>query len=233
MCIDLGAGSVAYPPVPLDESSKDTGKALALGDGLRYFASVGENWTQRECNMDQPSSIIFNLIGDPETGLALLAKCPGEETPERQFWRLQFTNWRDCLAGDTLAVSRAVIDCALFNRSPPFWLQKASVTLGMQCMSDAEKRARRAINKHWHCWKAVKLVRGRHPNDPRNFKTMVQGDAVWAEAAKLMADIDTEVDAETMRKSYQLIERAGGSQVTLPSYKREVAKRDRHRKKKF
>jgi len=43
MCIDLGAGSVAYPPVPLDESSKDTGKALALGDGLRYFASVGEN----------------------------------------------------------------------------------------------------------------------------------------------------------------------------------------------
>jgi len=183
--------------------------------------------------MDQPSSIIFNLIGDPETGLALLAKCPGEETPERQFWRLQFTNWRDCLAGDTLAVSRAVIDCALFNRSPPFWLQKASVTLGMQCMSDAEKRARRAINKHWHCWKAVKLVRGRHPNDPRNFKTMVQGDAVWAEAAKLMADIDTEVDAETMRKSYQLIERAGGSQVTLPSYKREVAKRDRHRKKKF
>ena len=100
-------------------------------------------------------------------------------------------------------------------------------------MSDAEKRARRAINKHWHCWKAVKLVRGRHPNDPRNFKTMVQGDAVWAEAAKLMADIDTEVDAETMRKSYQLIERAGGSQVTLPSYKREVAKRDRHRKKKF
>src|SRR5262249_26032043 len=53
----------------------------------------------------------------------MLAKCPAE-TPEqkraRQFWQLQFTDWRDLLAGDTLAVSRAVIDCALFNRSPPF-----------------------------------------------------------------------------------------------------------------
>src|SRR5215472_6868613 len=34
------------PPIPL-ESSEDTGKALALGDGLRYFASIGENWTQQ------------------------------------------------------------------------------------------------------------------------------------------------------------------------------------------
>src|SRR5262249_61816949 len=32
------------PPIPL-ESSEDTGKALALGDGLRYFVSVGKNWT--------------------------------------------------------------------------------------------------------------------------------------------------------------------------------------------
>src|SRR5262249_21342096 len=32
------------PPIPL-ESSEDTGKALALGDDLRYFASVRKNWT--------------------------------------------------------------------------------------------------------------------------------------------------------------------------------------------
>jgi hypothetical protein len=187
--------------------------------------------------MDQPSSIIFNLIGDPETGLALLAKCPAAETPEqereRQFWRLQFMDWRDWRAGDVLAISRALTDCSLLNRPPPFWLLKASVSLGQQCMSDGEKRSRRDMNKHWHRWKAVKLVRGRHPNDPRNFTRKVQGDAVWEEAAKLVADMDAEANAETVKKSYALIRRAGGVQVTLPSYKREVAKRDRHRKKKF
>src|SRR5262245_28985490 len=179
----------------------------------------------------------FNLVPDPETGLALLAKCPAAKTPEeeqeRQFWRLQFMSWRDCLAGDVLAVSRALIDCSLFNSSPPFWLQKASVARDMQCMSDGEERARRDMNIHWHRWKAVKLVRGRHPKDPRNFTREVEGDAVWEKAAKLLADTDGGVNAETVRKSYQLIERAGGAQITLPSYKREVAKRDRHRKKKF
>jgi hypothetical protein len=192
--------------------------------------------------MDQPTSselnLIpdFNLVPDPETGLALLAKCPAAETPEQeqeyQFWRLQFTNWWDCLAGDTLAVSRAVIDCALFNRSPPFWLQKASVARDMQCMSDGEKRSRRYMNKHWHRWKAGKLVRGRHPNDPRNFTPgKVQGDAVWAEAAKLAADKDGEPDVETVKKSYALIRRAGGAQVTLPSYRREMKAHGRRRKK--
>jgi|SRR5215831_149198 len=199
-------------------------------------ASVRENWTQRECNMDLPSSSELNLIGDPETGLALLAKCSAAKTPEqereRQFWQLQFTDWRDWLAGDVLAVARGVTDCSLFNRAPPFWLLKASFSLGMQSMSDAEKRERGDIQKHWHRWKAVKLVRGRHPNDPRNFKRKVHGDAVWEEAVKLVPDTDSEVRPETVRKSYALIRRAGGTQVTLPSYKREVEKRDRRRKEK-
>src|SRR5215475_7986982 len=165
--------------------------------------------------MGQPSSDELNLIEDPETGLALLAKCPAAETSEekreRQFWQLQFVAWRDWRAGDTLAVSRAVIDCALFIRSPPFWLQKASVSLGMQCMSDGEKRSRRDMNEHFLRWKAVKLVRGQHPKDPRNFKRKVHPDDVWEEAAKLVAGTDPEVRPGTVRTSYALIRRAGGS----------------------
>jgi len=177
------------------------------------------------------------MIGDPEIGLALLAKCPAAETPEqeraRQFWQLQFTHWRDLLAGDVLAVGRAITDCSLFNRSPPFWLQKASTLLGYQCMSDGEKRSRRDMNKHWHRWKAVKLVQGRHKKDPRNFTPgKVKGDAVWAEAAKLVADKNGEPDVETVKKSYALIKRAGGAQVTLPSYRRAVEERDRPRRRK-
>ena len=70
-------------------------------------------------------------------------------------------------------------------------------------------------------------MRGRHPGDPRNYKRKVRGDAVWAEAAKLVAGTDAEASAETVRKSHALIRRAGGAQVTLPSYRREVEKRDR------
>ena len=210
--------------------------ALALRDDLRYFVPLREKWTRCECNMDLPSSSELNLIGDPETGLALLAKCSAAKTPEqeqeRQFWQLQFTDWRDWLAGDVLAVARGVTDCSLFNRPPPFWLLKANVSLCMQSMSDADKRSRRDIQKHWLRWKAVKLVLGRHPNDPRNYKRKVQGDAVWEEAAKLVADTDPEVQADTVKKSYALIRHAGGTQVTLPSYRREVEERDRPRRRK-
>jgi hypothetical protein len=173
------------------------------------------------------------MIQDPETGLALLSKCAAAETPEqaqkRQFWQLQFTDWRDWLAGDVLAVPRGMTDCSLFKRPPPFWLLKAGLLLAMQRMTDDEKRARCTMNKHWLRWKAVKLVRGRHPNDPRNFKKKVHGDAVYEEAAKLVADTDPGVSPETVRKSYALIRRAGGTQTTLPSYKREVEMRDRPR----
>jgi hypothetical protein len=204
---------------------------------LCWFAPVRKKLAQHECNMGQPPSIIFDLIQDPETGLALLAKRSGKQTPEqereRQFWQLQFTNLRDWQQGDVLAVSRAMTDCSIFNRPPPFWLLKANSDLCVQHMTDAEKRARGDMNTHWLRWKAVKLVRGRHPNDPRNFKRgVVRGEAVWEEAAKLLAGTNAECDEETVRKSYALIRRAGGTHVTLPSYKREVKARDRRRKKK-
>ena len=65
-------------------------------------------------------------------------------------------------------------------------------------------------------------MRGRRPGDPRNYKKKVHGDAVWEEAAKLVADTDAEASAETVRKSHALIRRAGGALVTLPNYRREV-----------
>jgi hypothetical protein len=214
------------------------GKAFALGGGLhnsvlvfrvsRPLEKIGRSnmnttWTELGWSLD--------LIQDPETGLALLAKRPEGETPEqeqeRQFWQLQFHAMRDWRAGDVQAVGRALIGCSL-----PFWLLKASLSLCEQCMSDDEKRARGDINKHYLRWRAVQLVRGRHPNDPRNFKRKVRGDRVWAEAAKLVADMGVKVSAETVKKSYALIKRAGGAQVTLPSYRRELEKRDWRRKEK-
>ena len=144
--------------------------------------------------MGWPSHNEFDLIQDPETGLALLAKRSGEETPEqereRQFWQLLFTDLRDWRAGDVWAVSRALVDCMLFNRPPPLLLLEAVNELCTRRMSDAEKRAHGDMMKHFLRWKAVKLVCGRHPNDPRNYKKKVRGDAVWREAAKLVANTE-------------------------------------------
>ena len=70
------------------------------------------------------------------------------------------------------------------------------------------------------------------PHGQDNYKKKVRGDAIWREAAKILAGTDVEASAETVRKSYTLIKRAGGAQVTLPSYRREVEERDRRRKNK-
>jgi hypothetical protein len=186
--------------------------------------------------MGRPPSIKFDEIQDPETGLALLAKCPGEETPEQEnkrlFWQFQFVQWRDWRAGDVLAVSRALTCCSLFRRPPPRWLCDASHELCERNMSADEKRAYRDGAKHFLRWEAVELVRGRRPWDPRNYKRKMHGDAVWAAAAKLVAGTDAKGSAETVRKSYALVRRAGGALVTLQNYRREVEKRDRRRKEK-
>jgi hypothetical protein len=104
-------------------------------------------------------------------------------------------------------------------------------------MPDAEKRACDDLRKHVLRWQAEELVRGRHPNDPRNFKTIVQGDAVWGEAAKLVAGTDAEADAYTVRKSHALIRdamirRGNLMEVTVQSYKHAVETRDRPRQRK-
>ena len=183
----------------------------------------------------QPSSNELNLIQDPETGLALLAKCPSEETPgqalTRQFWQTQFTLWRDWRAGDVWAISHAVICCAFYKRPPPLWLCRASHELCERCLPADEKRARGAGMEHFLRWEAVELVRGRYTGHPRNYKEKVDGDAAWAEAAKLVAGTDAEAGPEAMRKSHALIRRAGGALATFPNYRREVEARERRRKK--
>ncbi|HEY5965355.1 MAG TPA: hypothetical protein VIU42_15170 [Xanthobacteraceae bacterium] len=185
--------------------------------------------------MDQPLPIQFDRIKDPETGLALLSKRSGEETPEqgrtRLFWQFQFMQWRDWRAGDVLAVARAIGCCSHLNRPPPRWLCKASVELCERSMSDDEKRAYGDLTKHLLRWQAAEQVRGRRPFDSHIYKKKVRGDAVWTEAAKMLAGTEIKRSPETMRQSHRLIRRAGGEQVTLPSYRRAVEERDRRRKK--
>jgi len=179
---------------------------------------------------------VCDHIEDPETGLALLSKRPGpgKETPEqalsRSFWQDQFTHYQRSQTGDVTAVYYALFGCALSGRPPPTWLCKAVGKLCEQCMSDHEKRTYGDLKKHIQRWEAVELVRGRLKGHPLNRKSQVLGDAVWAEAAKLVAGTDAEASAETVRKSHALIKAAGGHDVTLQTYRHEVEERDRYRK---
>jgi hypothetical protein len=180
--------------------------------------------------------IALDAIADPETGLALLAQRPDDETPEqsrlRLFWQFQFMQWRDWLAGDVLAFARAQFCCSYLHQGPPRWLRKASLELCERRMSDGDKRTYGDLTDHLLRYQAVQSVRGRRPWDARNTsKSKVRGDAVWKAAAKLLAGNGVKCSGETVRKSYTLIKRAGGERVTLPSYKRAVEERDRRRKK--
>jgi hypothetical protein len=184
------------------------------------------------CDMAAPQKpIALDAIADPETGLALLAKRPDEETPEqsrlRLFWQFQFLQWRDWRAGEVLAFARAMHCCSHFHQGPPRWLREAALELCERRMSDGDKRAYGDLINHLLRWEAVQLTRGRRPWDARNSKRKVRGDAVWEVAAKMLAGATS---AETVRKSYTLIKHAGGERVTLPSYKRAVVERDRRRK---
>lgn len=220
-------------------------RALALGDDLRYLASVegksdADMGQQLSIKSDRTLGRILDEAQDPETGLALLAKYPGpaEQTPEQNlnclFWHDQFTHWQNWLAGDMKAIWYALCSCTLSRRPPPTWLCKAVHKL---CMPDPEKRECNDLANHVRRWEAVELVRGRLPNDPRNYKKKVHGDVVWAEAAKLVADTDAEALADTVRKSHQLIEHAGIKHadtmtITVQNYRRAVKTRDRPRRRK-
>ena len=207
-------------------ASPHTGKGLVLFCvGSQSFASIrkiGRDMNTAWANLDPTFQ-----IRDPEAGLAWLVKCSDEEMPEqeRQFWQLQFACWQDWRDGDVQALGRALRDCWLFGVPTPYWLLEAHSSLYVQFMSEDDKRDWNNMIRHLRRWKAVKLVRGRHPNDPLNFKKKVRGDRVGTEAAKLVADMDPKVKAkaDTVLKSYALIERAGGAQVTLSSYRREAS----------
>jgi len=200
----------------------------------RFLEKIGRDVNATWTKLDQ----ILNEIQDPETGLALLAKRPEGATPEQAhhllFWQIQFMQWRDWLSGDVLAVGRATASCALSRKPVPFWLSRAINELCMQHMSPHEKAVYINMRKHSIRWEVAELEqRRRRRGDLRNRKKKTRGDTGWeAATVEKLAGTNAECGEETVKKSHQLIQRAGGAQVTLASYKRAVKARDQRRKKR-
>lgn len=177
---------------------------------------------------DKPTDL--DDIRDPEIGLALLAKGNGQpQAPEqnrtRLFWRFQFMQWKAWIAGDRLAICLALYACKVFSKPPPRWLLEASMDFAERGMTPGERREQGKLQEHLLRWEAVKLVRGQRPFDGRNRDNPSSWNDAWAEAAEMLAMKRAAVSADTVKASYALVQAAGGKDITLDSYRRELRRR--------
>jgi hypothetical protein len=130
---------------------------------------------------------------------------------------LSESRWR---AGDTIAITeavRALIRDLVRERGMEewWWLADAVEQLVDRRMPDDEKRARREFEGHLYRWEAVTELH------ERRFELLERGDDRGMSLEKCFDAVSEMMgnSYDTVRKSYQLIQNAGGKVVTLESYK--------------
>src|SRR5262249_57859635 len=213
-------------------------------------------------NMARDSGTVrLDDIRDPEAGLAALSKDPPNETPEsrklRKLWQFQFKCWRDWLAGDSLAIPRAIYCCRNENQRPPRWLMNASVEFAEQGLSDTERERQNDFARHYRRWEAVEASKRRElrarekPRTPTVWSTPVVDEVVdeverdairtprtkrmsladhFERAKEVLSCDDAGANVDTITGSYKLIQRAGGATATFESYRRTAHKFNRRRR---
>src|SRR5262249_15379862 len=205
-------------------------------------------------NMARDSGTVrLDDIRDPEAGLAALSKDPPNETPEsrklRKLWQFQFKCWRDWLAGDSLAIPRAIYCCRNENQRPPRWLMDASVEFAEQGLSDTERERQNDFARHYRRWEAVEASKRRElrarekPSVPRFWSAPAvvevldeaERDAIrtpkrmspmdhFERATEILSRDDAVASVDTIIGSYKLIRHAGGASATFESYRRTAHK---------
>ena len=111
--------------------------------------------------------------------------------------------------------------CFYDHRRPPRWLRDAIHTLVDHSMTDAERRMYRALEKHRTRWRMVRELR-------RSPKPLVW-EKCWPEAAKRLEHDGVFVSEDMVRKSYSLIQAAGGERCTLEGYRLALHKNAKHK----
>ena len=165
-------------------------------------------------------AVKLDHIRDPEAGLALLSNNPDEETPEqrqlRRFWTFVFEEWRDGLAGDTLAFHRALRACSYQGKPPPRGLLDDMIAREVERMSKEERRDQAALARHKKRWEAMRaaLAEDLSYEDARAAASvnLARGNA-WGEP-------------RTVRESYEIINKAGGARASLTDYRRARQRRN-------
>ena len=165
-------------------------------------------------------AVMLDDIQDPEAGLALLSKRPDEETPEqahrRRFWTFLFNEWRDGLAGDTLAFLRTLLACNYEGEPPPRGLVNALIAREVERMSREERQDLAAMARHKARWEAMRAA-------------LAEGqsyEAARAAASVRLAGSDAAGEPRTVRESYEIINDAGGERASLTGYRRARQRRN-------
>jgi hypothetical protein len=166
-------------------------------------------------------TVNLDTVRDPEAGLALIESgWPDEGTPEqrrdRRAWIFVLKEWRDGLAGDTLAFMRALLVCHHLGEPPPYGLVMALTAHVANRLSSRERQDHAALARHRARWEAMQaaLAEGRSYEDAR------------AAASARLAGSDAAGEARTVRDSHELINDAGGKRTSLTSYRRARQRRN-------
>jgi hypothetical protein len=188
---------------------------------------------KRYKEMGKPLDIL-----DPAEGLALVSRPIPEDwfngkTPEeihwqvqtRQFWKFLFEQQLAYQAGDPFTLMNALYACSTLGRTLPPWLTQAILRVLLQHVSDAEKRRISQFEKHRVRWQAVRTCRV-----PQLGSKRLAWEKCWSAAADLLANTAAKGGADTVQKSYSLMQAAGGENATPKSLKAELARQRKRRK---
>ena len=182
-------------------------------------------------------TIRLDDIQDPEAGLAALSKDPPNETPEsrklRKFWQFQFECWRDWLAGDSLAIPRAIYCCHVVGHPPPRWLVDASVEFAERGMSPKELERQNDFARHHRRWQAVEAAKRRNHEQRVKYprRASLSREDPYEKAVEILSRDEAEPNVLTITGSHKLIQEAGGTGATFESY-RQVARRHNRRRRR-
>jgi hypothetical protein len=166
-------------------------------------------------------AVTLDDIRDPEAGLALIeSDWPDEGTPEqrqdRRAWIFLLKEWRDGLAGDTLAFMRALLVCHHLGEPPPYGLVMALTSHVANRLSPKERQDHAALARHRARWEAMQAALG---------EGLSYESARAAASARLFGS-DAAGEPRMVRESHELINDAGGKRTSLTSYRRARKRRN-------
>jgi hypothetical protein len=202
---------------------------------FQWVSHVSVSPAQHDRNMSKPLAFM-----DPAAGLELLAKPisasltpPEVERQEelRRYWGFMFQQQLEWQSGNPFALAMAVEACSMLGKSPPPWIGSAIFQFISQHAPALAKRPLADFERDRARWQAVKLLRVRMVGGKRP----LSWEKCFPAAAELLAGTAAGgISGDTIKKSYGLVQAAGGEGMTLKTYKAaraELARRRRRRKK--
>jgi hypothetical protein len=154
------------------------------------------------------------------SAIALLSRQPPQTDLDRRMRSLE-ARWR---AGDLTALEEAVRAC-LFHREvsqarlSQGWVTQATGFLVALAMPEEERRARREWDIHCTRWATLRKLR---------HDLGMSWERAREAASEGLEETDAAGSAAAVKRSYELIEAAGGKNATFESYK-EARRRRRNK----